>query len=87
MSLRKCDFCKEPTFGVVNKVVNVNPYYSYNIRSVKSPEYLCDIPNVDIEEKFICPKCGQINIKTYSFTPNQEDLKYFVDKLISKGNQ
>ena len=33
VSIRKCKFCKEPGFSV-EKTVAVNPYYSYNIRTI-----------------------------------------------------
>ena len=86
MSMRECEFCYVGGTKAQSRV-DVNPHYSYIIRNMTSPVDLHNIPYIDIEEKFICPKCGQINVKTYSFTPNQEDLKYFVDKLISRGNQ
>lgn len=85
MSLRKCDFCKEPTFGV-SRFVDVNPHYSYNIRSETSSVDLHPIPYIDIEEKFICPYCGRVNVKTYDFTPNQDDLKHFVDKIVGEAD-
>lgn len=83
MSMRKCDFCKEPGLSI-NRLVDVNPHYSYNVRSVKSPVDFHDISYIDIEEKFICPYCGRVNVKTYDFTPSQEDLKYFVDKRVGE---
>ena len=85
MSLRKCNFCKEPGFST-SRFVDVNPHYSYNIRNMTSPVDLHDIPYIDIEEKFICPYCGRINVKTYEFTPSQEDLKYFVDKIVGEAD-
>ena len=81
MSMRKCDFCKEHGLSI-SRFVDVNPHYSYNIRSVRSPVDFHDILYIDIEEKFICPYCGRVNVKTYDFTPDQEALKYFVDKII-----
>ena len=85
MSMRRCDFCKEQGLSI-SRFVDVNPHYSYNIRSVKSPVAFHDIPYIDIEEKFICPYCGRVNVKTYEFTPSQEDLKYFVDKLVGEDD-
>lgn len=83
--MRKCDFCREPGLSI-SRSVNVNSYYSYSIRSETSPVDLHDIPYIDIEEKFICPYCGRVNVKTYSFTPDQRDLKYFVDKIVEEAN-
>ena len=86
MSMRECKFCYVDGTKAQSRV-DVNPYYSYNIRSITSPIDLKDIAYIDIEEKFICPKCGQINVKTYDFSPSQQDMKYFVDELINKENQ
>ena len=85
VSLRKCKFCKEPGFSV-EKTVAVNPYYSYHIRTVTNPMNLRPDTYLDIEESFVCPICGGINVKTYEFTPSQEDLKYFIDKIVGEAD-
>ena len=83
MSVRKCKFCKEPGFSV-EKTVAVNPYYSYNIRSITSPIDLNSISYIDIEEKFICPNCGQTIINIYDLNLDQEDMKYLVNKRLER---
>lgn len=86
LSIRKCKFCKEPGLNI-DRSVAVNPYYSYNIRSVSSPIDLKDIAYIDIEEKFICPKCGQINTNIYDLNLDQEDMKYLVNKRLEREDK
>lgn len=81
LSVRKCKFCKEPGLSIERSVA-VNPYYSYNIRSETCPIDLKDTAYIDIEEKFICPKCGQLNTNNYDLNLDQEDMKYLVNKRL-----
>jgi hypothetical protein len=83
VSIRKCSFCREPGFSV-EKTVAVNPYYSYNVRIVTNPINLQPDTYLDIEESFVCPVCGNINVNTYAFQPTVEDLHYFVDKKLER---
>ena len=83
LSIRKCKFCKEPGLSI-DRSVAVNPYYSYNIESITNPIDLKDIVYISIEEKFICPYCGQINTNTYDLNLDQEDMKYFVNKKLER---
>ena len=86
LSIRKCKFCKEPGFSV-EKTVSVNPYYSYNIRTVTNQIALQSDVYLDIEESFVCPICGNINVNTYYFNPTTEDLHYFVDKKLERESK
>lgn len=81
MSMRECKFCYINGTKIQNRV-DVNPYYSYDIRSITNPAELKDIAYIDIEEKFICPKCGQTIINIYNLTLDQEDMKYLINKYI-----
>ena len=86
VSLRKCNFCKEPGLSL-QRVVAVNPYYSYNVRTITNPMNLQADAYLDIEESFVCPVCGNINVKTYNFYPTNEDLHYFVDKKLEREDK
>jgi hypothetical protein len=86
MSLRKCKFCYVSGTKVSNGV-DVNPYYSYNIRSVSSHLNFSSAAYIDIEEKFICPSCGQLNINTYDLSLDQEDMRYFVNKKLEREDK
>ena len=86
VSLRKCKFCKEPGFSV-EKTVAVNPYYSYHIRTVTNPMNLRPDTYLDIEESFVCPICGGINVNNYDFYPTTEDLHYFVDRKLEREDK
>lgn len=83
VSIRKCKFCREPGFSV-EKTITVNPYYSYNVRIVNNPMSLKENIYLDIEESFVCPVCGNINVNNYDFHPTTEDLHYFVDKKLER---
>lgn len=83
ITTRKCRFCKEPGLSV-EKTVAVNPYYSYCVRTVTNPMNLQPDTYLDIEESFVCPVCGKINVNTYAFLPTTEDLHYFVDKKLER---
>lgn len=86
LSVRKCNFCKEPGLSI-QKTVTVNPYYSYNVRTVTNPMDLRPDSYLDIEESFVCPICGNINVNTYDFHPTTEDLHYFIDRKLEREDK
>ena len=86
VSIRKCKFCKEPGLSV-QKSIAVNPYYSYNVRTVVNPMNSRTDVYLDIEESFVCPACGNINVNNYNFYPTTEDLHYFVDKKLEREDK
>ena len=86
VSLRKCNFCKEPGLSL-QRAVAVNPHYSYNVRTITNPVNLQADAYLDIEESFVCPVCGNINVNTYNFYPTTEDLHYFVDKKLEREDK
>lgn len=86
VSIRKCKFCREPGFSV-ERLVEVNPYYSYNTRYLKDDISFEGSAYLDITESFICPCCGNTNISTYSFNPTSEDLHYFIDKKLEREDR
>lgn len=86
ISIRKCKFCKEPGLSV-EKTVAVNPYYSYSVRTVTNPMSLRPDTYLDIEESFVCPVCGKMNVNSYDFYPTIEDLHYFVDKKLEREDK
>lgn len=83
VSIRKCKFCREPGLSI-EKSVAVNPYYSYGVRTIVDPMSLRTDAYLDIEESFVCPVCGKVNVNNYDFHPSVEDLHYFVDKKLER---
>ena len=86
MSMRKCKFCYVPGTKV-SSTVDVNPYYSYSARTVTNPMDLRSDIYLDIEESFVCPICGNINVNNYDFHPTTKDLHYFVDKKLEREDK